>query len=134
MLICLKHFQIHSIKTSDVIKLYQHRISVMKQTEAWLKNSLDNASKEISQSNYQINSLNCESMQLNQMLLDNYQAIDELTTENSQLKNKIDKVTEELSTTSHNFAQVNIILNYISQKQFFSELASYVIYMEVYRP
>jgi len=68
---------------------------------------MDNASREITQSNYRINSLNSESMQLNQILLDNNLTIDELTTENNLLKNKLDLMTEQLSKTSTDFAKVN---------------------------
>lgn len=99
-------FQVHNIKTSDVIKLYQHKVNLLKQTEVWLKQSLDKASTEITRSNYQINNLNYESMQLNQMLLENHQTIDETTDENSQLKTKLDDVTEQLSAINNNFAQV----------------------------
>lgn len=78
----------------------------MKQTEVWLKQSLDNASVEITRSNYQISSLNCETMQLNELLLENYQSIDELTIENKQFKKKLDDITEQLSETGNKFAQV----------------------------
>jgi len=51
-------------------------------------------------------SLNNESMQLNQMLLENHETIDELTMENSELKNKLNVITDKLSTTNNNFAKV----------------------------
>lgn len=45
-------------------------------------------------------------MQLNQMLLENHETIDELTMENSELKNKLNVITDKLSTTNNNFAKV----------------------------
>lgn len=94
------------MKTSNVIKLYQYKINVLNQTEIWLKQSLNNTSEEITNLNYKINSLNCESLQINQMLLENHQIIDELTLECSELKRKLNDVTEQFSTTSNNFAKV----------------------------
>lgn len=45
-------------------------------------------------------------MQINQMLLENHQTIDELTTENIELKKKLNILTEQFSTTSNNYAKV----------------------------
>lgn len=78
----------------------------MKQTEVWLKQSLDNASGEITRLNYKTVGLDNESIQLNQMLLENHQAIDELTMENVELKKKLNDIREQLSTTSNDFAKV----------------------------
>lgn len=78
----------------------------LKQTEVWLKQSLDNASEEITRLNYKIVCLNSESMQLNQMLLNNHKEIEELTIENENLKKKLNDTTEQFTTTSNNFAKV----------------------------
>lgn len=78
----------------------------MKQTEVWLKKSLYNASEEITKLNYEKTCLNNESMQLNQMLLNNHQTIDELTVENSEVKQKLNDITVQFSMTTNNFAKV----------------------------
>jgi len=72
----------------------------------WLKQSLDNASEEITRLNYRIVCLNSESMQLNQMLLNNHKEIEELTIDNENLKKKLNDITEQFTTTSNNFAKV----------------------------
>lgn len=81
-------------------------MNTLKQTEVWLKQSLDNASEEITRLNYRIVCLNSESMQLNQMLLNNHKEIEELTIENENLKKKLNDTTEQFTTTSNNFAKV----------------------------
>lgn len=81
-------------------------MSTLKQTEVWLKQSLDNASEEVTRLNYRIVCLNSESMQLNQMLLNNHKEIEELTIENENLKKKLNDTTEQFTTTSNNFAKV----------------------------
>jgi len=81
-------------------------MNIFKQTEDWLKQSLDNASGEIVQLNYKVFSLNSESMQLNQMLLENHETIDELTMENSELKKHLNDITEKFSAINNNFAKV----------------------------
>lgn len=40
------------------------------------------------------------------MLLENHKAIDELTMENCQLKDKLNDMTEQFSVTSNNFTKV----------------------------
>lgn len=94
------------MKTSNVIKLYQYKISGLNQTEVWLKQSLDNASREITRLNHRIISLNSESVQLSQMLLENHLTNDELSMENNELKKKLDTITEQFSTTKSDFAKV----------------------------
>lgn len=81
-------------------------MNTFKQTEVWLKQSLDNASEEITRLNYKIVCLNSESMELNQMLLDNHKEIEELTIENENLKKKLNDITEQFATTSNDFAKV----------------------------
>jgi len=81
-------------------------MNTLRQTEMWLKQSLDNASEEITRLNYRIVCLNSESMQLNQMLLNNHKEIEELTIENENLKKKLNDTTEQFTTTSNNFAKV----------------------------
>jgi len=81
-------------------------MNILKQTEVWLKQSLDNASEEITRLNYKLVCLNSESVQLNQMLLNDHQEIEELTEENKDLKKKLYDITEQFSTTSNNFAKV----------------------------
>lgn len=71
-----------------------------------MKQSLDNASRELTRLNHRIISLNSESAQLNQMLLENHLAIDELSMENNELKKKLDNITEQFSTTRSDFAKV----------------------------
>lgn len=94
------------MKMSTVIRLYQYKINALQQTEVWLEKSLDNATGEITQKNYKINCLNNESLQLNQMLLDNHQEIDELTMEICELKKKLNDINEHFSATSDKFAKV----------------------------
>jgi hypothetical protein len=60
----------------------------------------------MTQLNYKIIQLNNESMVLNNMLLENHQTIDELTMENIKLKQKLNNITEQFSTTSNDFAKV----------------------------
>lgn len=60
----------------------------------------------MTQLNYKIIDLNNESMVLNNMLLENHQTIDELTMENIKLKQKLNDITEQYSTTSNDFAIV----------------------------
>lgn len=86
--------------------MYQYKLNLSQQTEACLKQSLDNASGEINHLNFKIMSLNNESITLNQMLLENHQIIDELTIENSELKKKLNYITEQFSTISNDFAKV----------------------------
>uniref|UniRef100_A0A2H8TVK4 Protein CIP2A n=1 Tax=Melanaphis sacchari TaxID=742174 RepID=A0A2H8TVK4_9HEMI len=111
--------EILSIKSSNVIMLYQYKMNTLKQTEVWLKQSLDNASEEITRLNYKIVCLNSESMQLNQMLLDDHKEIEELTTENENLKKKLNDITEQFATTSNNFAKLS--QNYESKRQIIQE-------------
>lgn len=106
----LRIFQVHNIQTSNIIKLYRYKIDIMKQSEIWLKKSLDNASEEIVMLNYKITYLNNESVQLNQMLLENHQTIDELTMENNDVKQKLNDVTIQFSTVNNNFAKVILYL------------------------
>lgn len=86
--------------------MYQSKIRILKQTEVWLKQSLNNASEEITQLNDLINHLNDESIVINNMLLENHQIIDELTVENIKLKQKLNDITQQFSTTSNDFAKV----------------------------
>lgn len=59
--------------------------------------------------NHRINSLNSESAQLSQMLLENHQTNDELSMENDELKKKLDSISEQLSTTKSDFAKVILL-------------------------
>lgn len=120
--------EILSIKTSNVISLYQHKMNTLKQTEVWLKQSLDNASEEITRLNYRIVCLNSESMQLNQMLLNNHKEIEELTIENENLKKKLNDTTEQFTTTSNNFAKLS--RNYESKRQIIQEQNSSIKNLE----
>jgi len=81
-------------------------MNTLKQAEVWLKQSLDNASEEITRLNYKLVCLNSESEQLNQLILDVHQEIEELTVENKDLKKKLNNITEQFTTTSNNFAKV----------------------------
>ncbi|VVC31727.1 Armadillo-type fold,Armadillo-like helical [Cinara cedri] len=107
--------KIHNINTSNVIKLYQYKINASKQSEVWLKKSIDNASEEITRLNYKIHCLNSESTQINQMLLENHQAIDGLTMENCQLKDKLNDITNQFLAMSNNFKKLT--QNYESKSQ-----------------
>ncbi|XP_060834763.1 uncharacterized protein LOC132917839 [Rhopalosiphum padi] len=117
-----------SIKTSNVITLYQYKMNTFKQTEVWLKQSLDNASEEITRLNYKIVCLNSESMELNQMLLDNHKEIEELTIENENLKKKLNDITEQFATTSNDFAKLS--RNYESKRQIIQEQNSSIKNLE----
>lgn len=81
-------------------------MNVFKQSEVWLKQSLHNASGEIAHLNYKVVSLNSESMQLNQMLLENQETIDALTMENNELKKELNDITEKFSAINNDFAKV----------------------------
>lgn len=120
--------EIINVKTSNVITLYQYKMNTLKQTEVWLKQSLDNASEEITRLNYKLVCLNSESMQLNQLLLNGHQEIEELTVENEDLKKKLNDITEQFSTTSNNFAKLS--RNYESKRQIIEEQNSSIKNLE----
>ncbi|XP_003247737.1 uncharacterized protein LOC100576041 [Acyrthosiphon pisum] len=120
--------EILNIKTSNVITLYQYKMNTLKQAEVWLKQSLDNASEEITRLNYKLVCLNSESVQLNQMILDVHQEIEELTVENKDLKRKLNNITEQFTTTSNNFAKLS--RNYESKRQIIEEQNSSIKNLE----
>ncbi|XP_060862831.1 uncharacterized protein LOC132939589 isoform X2 [Metopolophium dirhodum] len=120
--------EILNIKTSNVITLYQYKMNTLKQTEVWLKQSLDNASEEITRLNYKLVCLNSESVQLNQMILDVHQEIEDLTVENKDLKKKLNNITEQFTTTSNNFAKLS--RNYESKRQIIEEQNSSIKNLE----
>ncbi|XP_050419664.1 uncharacterized protein LOC126832775 [Adelges cooleyi] len=110
---------IQNVTTSRVIQLYQSKVNLIQHSESWLKQSLNNASKEITHLNHKIVGLHNESSQLHHILLESHQSIDALTMENNELKYKFNKLTEQLSIANNNLA--NLTQNYESKRQMIKE-------------
>ncbi|XP_050542983.1 uncharacterized protein LOC126906419 [Daktulosphaira vitifoliae] len=114
-----KHDKIQNISTTNVIKMYQTKLSLVLQSESWLKHSIENASTEITHLNHKIMSLHNESIHLHQFLLECNQSIDTLTMENDELKNNYNKVSEQLTNANNNYAKLS--QNYESKRTVIKE-------------